>query len=70
MSGRQGQVPPFYLLAVSALALLSTLGLTVWIFQDVLGYGSLIHYVPFVVAVLLVSLGSDYNVFVMGRTWK
>ncbi len=63
-------VAPLYLLAASVLALLSALGLTVWIFQGLLGYGSLVYYVPFVVAVLLVSLGSDYNVFVVGRIWE
>lgn len=60
---------PLYLLAASVLALLAALGLTVWIFQGALGYASLVYYVPFVVAVLLVSLGSDYNVFVVGRIW-
>jgi len=62
-------VAPLYLLAASVLALLSALGLTVWIFQIVLGYGSMVYYVPFVAAVLLVSLGSDYNVFAAGRIW-
>jgi RND superfamily putative drug exporter len=61
---------PVYLLAASVLALLAALGLTVWIFQDLLGYGSLVYYVPFVVSVLLISLGSDYNVFVVGRIWE
>jgi RND superfamily putative drug exporter len=61
---------PLYLLAASVLALLSALGLTVWIFQGLLGYSSLVYYVPFAVAVLLVSLGSDYNVFVVGRIWE
>jgi RND superfamily putative drug exporter len=63
-------VAPFYLLAASVLALLASLGLTVWIFQGILGAGSLVYYVPFVVAVLLISLGSDYNVFVVGRIWE
>jgi RND superfamily putative drug exporter len=63
-------VAPFYLLGASMLALLAALGLTVWIFQDALGYDSLVYYVPFVVAVLLISLGSDYNVFVVGRIWE
>jgi RND superfamily putative drug exporter len=63
-------VAPFYLLAASVLALLAALGLTVWIFQGILGEGSLVYYVPFVVAVLLISLGSDYNVFVVGRIWE
>jgi RND superfamily putative drug exporter len=60
---------PLYLLAASVLALLATFGLTVWIFQGILGYDGLVYYVPVVVAVLLVSLGSDYNVFVVGRIW-
>ena len=60
---------PLYLLAASVLALLSALGLTVWIFQGIFRYDSLVYYVPFAVAVLLVSLGSDYNVFVVGRIW-
>jgi putative drug exporter of the RND superfamily len=61
---------PLYLLAASVLALVAALGLTVWICQGILGYGSLVYYVPFIVAVLLVSLGSDYNVFVVGRIWE
>jgi RND superfamily putative drug exporter len=63
-------VAPLYLLAASVLALLSTLGLTVWIFQAALGYAGIVYYVPFIVAVLLISLGSDYNVFVVGRIWE
>jgi putative drug exporter of the RND superfamily len=61
---------PLYLLAASVLALLATLGVTVWIFQDRLGYDGLVYYVPFTVAVLLISLGADYNVFVVGRIWE
>jgi RND superfamily putative drug exporter len=62
-------VAPLYLLAASALALASSLGLTTWVFQSLLGYGELTYYVPFAVAVLLLSLGSDYNVFIVGRVW-
>jgi putative drug exporter of the RND superfamily len=61
---------PLYLLAASILALLATLGVTVWVFQDRLGYDGLVYYVPFTVAVLLISLGADYNVFVVGRIWE
>ncbi len=61
---------PVYLLAASVLALLATLGLTVWFFQSRLGYDGLVFYVPFTVAVLLISLGADYNVFVVGRIWE
>ncbi len=58
---------PVYLLAASVLALAATLGVTVWIFQDALGYAGLVYFVPFAAGVLLVSLGSDYNIFVVGR---
>jgi RND superfamily putative drug exporter len=61
---------PVYLLAASILALLATMGLTVWIFQHELRYGGIVYFVPFTVAVLLVSLGSDYNIFVVGRIWE
>jgi putative drug exporter of the RND superfamily len=54
----------------SVLALLATLGVTVWVFQDRLGYDGLVYYVPFTFAVLLISLGADYNVFVVGRIWE
>lgn len=57
------------LLASSVLALAASLGLTVLLFQDVLGGTGLTFYVPFAAAVLLVSLGSDYNIFAVGRVW-
>jgi putative drug exporter of the RND superfamily len=63
-------IAPLYLLAASVLSLLATLGVTVWVFQDRLGYDGLMYYVPFTVAVLLISLGADYNVFVVGRIWE
>ena len=61
---------PAYLLAASVLAVFATLGLTILIGQDILSYGSLVYFVPFAASVLLVSLGSDYNVFVVGRIWE
>jgi putative drug exporter of the RND superfamily len=61
---------PVYLLAASVLAVFATLGLTIGIGQHFLGYGSLVYFVPFAAGVLLVSLGSDYNVFVVGRIWE
>ena len=61
---------PVYLLAASVLAVFATLGLTIGIGQHILGYGSLVYFVPFATGVLLISLGSDYNVFVVGRIWE
>ena len=63
-------VAPLYLLAASVLALFAALGATVFVFQDLLGRGELTYYVPFAAAVLLLSLGSDYNVFIVGRIWQ
>jgi RND superfamily putative drug exporter len=61
---------PVYLLAASVLAVLATLGLTVVICEAVFGSPDLVYFVPFAAGVLLVSLGSDYNVFVVGRIWE
>jgi RND superfamily putative drug exporter len=62
-------VAPLYLLAASVLALAASLGLTVLVFQGLFGHDDLTYYVPFAAAVLLVSLGSDYNIFIVGRMW-
>ncbi len=63
-------VAPLFLLVSSIVALGATIGLTTYLFQGLLGYEELTYYVPFAAAVLLVSLGSDYNVFVVGRVWE
>jgi RND superfamily putative drug exporter len=65
----RGLVAPLYLLASSVIALGASLGVTVFVFQDLLGFSGLTYYIPFAAAVLLVSLGSDYNIFVVGRIW-
>jgi putative drug exporter of the RND superfamily len=61
---------PLYLLAASALALAASIGITTWIFQRQLGHEDITYYVPFAAAVLLLSLGSDYNIFIAGRIWQ
>jgi putative drug exporter of the RND superfamily len=61
---------PLYLLAASALALAAAIGITTWIFQRHLGHQDITYYVPFAAAVLLLSLGSDYNIFIAGRIWQ
>jgi RND superfamily putative drug exporter len=63
-------VAPLFLLASSVLALTASLGLTVWLFGGIGGVDGLTFYVPFAAAVLLVSLGSDYNIFGVGRVWE
>jgi RND superfamily putative drug exporter len=61
---------PVYLLAASAAALAATFGLTIYFFTNVLHDSGLPYYVPVAFSVLLLSLGSDYNIFVVGRVWK
>jgi RND superfamily putative drug exporter len=61
---------PLLLIASSALAVAATIGLLVDVFQGVLGYPDITFFVPIAAGVLLVSLGADYSVFVMGRIWE
>jgi RND superfamily putative drug exporter len=61
---------PLVLLGCSLLAIAATLGLTVWLFEDHLGHDGITFYVPFAAAVVLISLGSDYNIFGIGPAWK
>ncbi|HZD02687.1 MAG TPA: MMPL family transporter [Actinomycetes bacterium] len=62
-------VAPLYLLAASVLVLSASIGLTTLVFQGLLGHDGLTFYVPFAAAVLLVALGSDYNIFGVGYIW-
>ncbi len=58
-------VAPLYLLLSTVLSFAATVGLTALLFQEVLGHGGVVYYVPFVLFLLLVALGSDYNIFIM-----
>jgi putative drug exporter of the RND superfamily len=62
-------VAPFYLLAISILGYLATLGISAWVFANVFDTATTTFFVPFASAVLLVALGSDYNIFLAGRIW-
>jgi len=61
---------PLLLIASSALGLAASLGVFVAVFQGPLGYPDVTFFVPVTAGVLLVSLGADYSVFVMGRIWE
>jgi RND superfamily putative drug exporter len=63
-------VAPLYLVAIAALAPLAALGLAVVFFQGVLGKPEITYFVPLAAGVLLVALGSDYNIFLVGRVWS
>jgi RND superfamily putative drug exporter len=60
-------VAPVYLLMTVLLSYGTTLGIISWIFQGILGQEGVSFMIPIVVFVLLVALGSDYNIFLMSR---
>ncbi|MCU0505748.1 MAG: MMPL family transporter, partial [Chloroflexi bacterium] len=60
-------VAPLYLVATVLLSYGSALGLSAFLFQEVLGHPGISFYLPLMVFVLLVALGADYNIFLMSR---
>jgi RND superfamily putative drug exporter len=60
-------VAPLLLILGSVLAYAGAFGLTALVLPRALGTTDVTYYVPLVAAVMLVGLGSDYNVFVAGR---
>ena len=60
-------VAPLYLVGTVLLSCATALGLSAWFFQSVLGQAGVSFYLPLLVFVLLVALGSDYNIFLMSR---
>lgn len=62
-------VAPVLLLGCSVLALAASLGCLALLFQDRLGHEGVAFYVPFAASVLLLSLGSDYNIYGVGHVW-
>ncbi|HET6825429.1 MAG TPA: MMPL family transporter [Amnibacterium sp.] len=61
---------PLAILLSGLLSMGAALGLTVLLFQNVLGQSGLTFYAPFSTAVLLLALGSDYTVFTVGAIWR
>jgi RND superfamily putative drug exporter len=61
---------PLYLVGVSVLTVAAALGLTVYVFQGLLGYEELAFFVPVATSILLLALGADYNVFLISRIWR
>jgi RND superfamily putative drug exporter len=61
--------PPLLLL-ITVLLLMASLGLTASISQAVLDQAALSFLVPIAAMVLLLSLGADYNLFLIGKVWS
>ena len=60
-------VAPLYLVGTVLLSYVCTLGIGALVFQDILGQSGMNYFLPLMVFVLLVALGSDYNIFLMSR---
>jgi putative drug exporter of the RND superfamily len=60
-------IAPLYLLVTVLLSYATTLGVSSWIFQDLMGQEGTSFIIPIMVFVLLIALGSDYNIFLMSR---
>jgi RND superfamily putative drug exporter len=60
-------VAPLYLVATVLLSWAGTMGISTLVFQEGLGHPAVNYFLPLVVFVLLVAIGSDYNIFLMSR---
>jgi putative drug exporter of the RND superfamily len=60
-------IAPLYMVATVLLNYGTTLGITTWLFLDLMKQGSLIYMMPLFIFVILVALGADYNIFLVSR---
>jgi uncharacterized membrane protein YdfJ with MMPL/SSD domain len=60
-------VAPFYLLASVVLSYAATMGITVVVFEGILGQAGITFWLAPFLFVMLVALGADYNIFIMSR---
>jgi putative drug exporter of the RND superfamily len=66
----RSRAAPIYLVGSSLLVVAAALGLTVYVFQGLLGYNEIAFFVPVATAILMLALGADYNVFLVSRIWR
>lgn len=60
-------VAPVILLLCVSFGYAATLGITVLIFQDILGYAGLISFIPLFMYIFVVAIGTDYNILTITR---
>ncbi len=60
-------VAPLYMVATVLLNFGTTLGISTWLFLDLLDQGSMVYMVPLFVYIVLAALGADYNIFLVSR---
>jgi RND superfamily putative drug exporter len=60
-------IAPLYMIATVVFNFGATLGIATWLFLDVLKQNSMIYMLPIFVFVILIAVGSDYNIFLVSR---
>jgi RND superfamily putative drug exporter len=60
-------IAPLYLIITVLFSYGTTLGIISWIFEGIMGQDGISFMIPIIVFVLLIALGSDYNIFLMSR---
>src|SRR5660397_228721 len=60
-------VAPIYLILTILLSYAATMGIVKLVFSTILGIPGITWWVPIFMFVMLVALGMDYNIFLMGR---
>ena len=60
-------VSPVYLILTILLSYGATMGVVRLLFVDILGNAGIVWWVPMFMFVMLVALGMDYNIFLIGR---
>lgn len=60
-------IAPIYLVGTVLLSWAASMGLAALLFQGILGHSGVSYFLSLIVFVLLVALGSDYNIFLMSR---
>ena len=58
---------PLYLLVATSLGFTATLGGATYLFQNIQGNPGLIFFIPIMVYIFVVAVGTDYNILVMTR---
>jgi RND superfamily putative drug exporter len=58
---------PLYMVATVLLNYGATLGISTWLFIDVLNHSAMIYMVPMFIFVVLIATGADYNIFLVSR---
>ncbi|MDO7905905.1 MMPL family transporter [Paenibacillus sp. JX-17] len=60
-------VMPLYLILSLVLTYFTAMGVTEWLFVDLMGYSGITWVTPFFGFVMLIALGVDYSIFLMDR---